>query len=176
MVRGRWLICLVVLLNGCGSVGVPATGSASQATASLAAQSTPFPMELHPVAQTQVAGICPVSDLINDTPPKDPHADPFGDGPWYRNADRTIWAGSPGDTGWRAGAGEKVIWIRPEGTELHISGRRLDVEGPPLHADIPDGYFTGFQVTGLTFPTQGCWEVRATAGTNELRFVTKIMP
>src|SRR5437867_12811465 len=36
---------------------------------------------------------CPVTDAIWAEPPRDPHADPFGMGPWYINADRTIWAG-----------------------------------------------------------------------------------
>jgi hypothetical protein len=69
-----------------------------------------------------------------------------------------------------------VLWIRPQGTELVITGRRLDAEAAPLEASIPCCYPTGFQATGLTFPIEGCWEVTAQAGEAELRFVTKVLP
>ncbi|MFX3824768.1 hypothetical protein ACJBTM_10570, partial [Streptococcus suis] len=84
------------------------------------------------------------------------NADAFGFGPWYINADRTIWASVP-RAGWSAG-GDKVMWIRPAGSDLVVSGRRLDGEAPPLRADIPCCYPTGFQASGLIFPTGGCWE------------------
>jgi hypothetical protein len=41
----------------------------------------------------------------------------------------------------------------------------MDEPGPPLRADIPDGYGDfGFQATSLIFPTPGCWEVTAQVG------------
>jgi hypothetical protein len=117
---------------------------------------------------------CPVTPTVIDTPPDDPNADPFGSGPWFINADKTIWAG-PGPEHWAAGeSGNKVIWIRPTGTQLEVSGQRLDADAPELEVWIPDGYLTGFQVTGMTFPTPGCWEVTATAGESELKFVVEI--
>jgi hypothetical protein len=57
---------------------------------------------------------------------------------------------------------------------LTISGRRIDAEAPPLHAEIPCCYLTGFQITGTIFPTEGCWKVMAKAGKNELSFVTYV--
>ena len=117
---------------------------------------------------------CPVTPTVIDTPPDDPNADPFGSGPWFVNADKTIWA-RPGPEYWTAGeSGNKVIWIRPAGTKLEVSGHRLDADAPELEVWIPDGYLTGFQVTGMTFPTPGCWEVTATAGESELKFVVEI--
>lgn len=116
---------------------------------------------------------CAVTQPTQAQPPDDPNADPFGFGDWYINADRTIWVGLPPVGSWRTG-GEKVIWIRPAGTDLTVTGQRLDAEAPPLRADIPCCYSTGFQVTGLYFPTEGCWEVTATADEHELRFVTRV--
>lgn len=115
---------------------------------------------------------CPVTKTILDQPPKDPNADPLGFGEWYVNADRTIWVQPQS---WRVGdEGNKVIWIKPAGFNLNVSGRRLDAPAPPLRVSSPCCYPTGFQVTGVIFPTAGCWEITATAGSSELRFVTEV--
>ena len=53
----------------------------------------------------------------------------------------------------------KFGWWRAGSAKIKISGRRLDAPAPPLRADVPDGYGPGFQATGLTFPTTGCWRV-----------------
>ncbi len=39
---------------------------------------------------------------------------------------------------------------------------------------VPDGYGGHFQVSDLEFPTGGCWEIEAKAGTSVLRFVTYV--
>jgi hypothetical protein len=125
------------------------------------------------VAESVMAVDCAVTQPFQDQPPDDPNADPFGFGSWYINEDRSMWVGLPPDGAWDTD-GEKVIWMRPAGAELAVSGQRLDADAPPLRADIPCCYPTGFQVTGLYFPTEGCWEVVATAGEHELRFVTEV--
>jgi hypothetical protein len=126
---------------------------------------------LIPASKAETA--CAVTTPAQDEPPKDPNADPFGFGNWHINADRTLWVGIPPSGVWQTG-GEKVIWIRPAGSELTIRGERLDAQSAPLVADIPCCYPTGFQVTGLHFPTTGCWEVEASAGKAELRFVIEV--
>lgn len=68
--------------------------------------------------------------------------------------------------------GMKWPWWRGLPGELTIEGHRLDDEVPPLRADIPEGYGeTGFQATGLIFPTTGCWEVTGRVGDASLTFV-----
>jgi hypothetical protein len=168
MCRGLALICLAaILLSSCAPLTTTAADPA------IATQPTAAPAA---TVETRSAGDCPVTPPIKDQPPDDPNADSFGLAYWYINADRTLWAGPlPEGQSWRAGD-EKVIWIRPQGTQLVITGHRLDAEVPPLHADIPCCYNTGFQVTGLIFPTEGCWEVSAKAGDNKLHFVTKVAP
>ena len=61
--------------------------------------------------------------------------------------------------------------------DLRISGRRLDAAAPPLRDDVPDGYgSTGFQASGVHFPTEGCWEVTGDLGTaTTLSFVTFVI-
>ena len=119
---------------------------------------------------------CPATEAMRAEPPRDPNADPFGSGPWYVNADRTIWAGWDAVRMVAGPKGNKVLWIRPQGTHLTVSGRRLDSQAPPANADIPCCYPTGFQASGLFFPTEGCWEISAKAGKSELTFVTQVGP
>lgn len=175
----------LLLMAACGpgaAAGAPRAASTAAATSlaedrSGAENMTPSPL-LRPADAPGVRSVkaCPITTPIQDQPAKDPNADPFGFGYWYINADRTLWAGPLEENyPWRAG-GNKVMWIRPRGTQLIIAGRRLDAEAPPLTAWIPDGYRTGFQVTGMTFPTEGCWEITARSGDHELRFVTKVAP
>jgi len=115
-----------------------------------------------------------VSKTIKDQPPTKQPDVTLGLGEWYVNADRTIWVAK---NSWQAGSdGNKVIWIRPAGTKLVITGRRLDAQAPPPRATPDRGYPGGFTVTFLYFPTSGCWEVIAKAGSKELRFVTEVAP
>ena len=69
----------------------------------------------------------------------------------------------------------KVGWWRGLPGRLTIRGRRLDGKASPLRARVPGGYgSSGFQPSGLTFPTVGCWRVTGTVGTAELSFVVKV--
>jgi hypothetical protein len=119
---------------------------------------------------------CAATPTVRETPAKDPNADPFGDGPWYVNADRTIWVHNWSFPEWRQGLNQKVMWIRPAGKDLKVSGERLDGASLPLEARIPCCYPTGFQVSTVTFPTAGCWKVTAKAGGHMLEFVTTVTP
>jgi hypothetical protein len=67
----------------------------------------------------------------------------------------------------------KFGWWRVTPGTLTISGRRLDASAPPLRADVSDGYgSSGFQASGVFFPTEGCWEITGTVGNATLTFVT----
>jgi len=117
--------------------------------------------------------LCHPTQAVRDVPPEDPSADPFGNGPWYVNDDRSIWAGwQPLASG---KAGNRIMWIKPPGQKLEITGRRLDGEAPPLELDRNDSYVSkGFEPNRLFFPVPGCWEVAATAGGQELVFVVEV--
>lgn len=131
-------------------------------------------------------GSCPLSQVTQDSAPPDPSADPVGPANWYINSDRTIWAGPVPEHGWPSGGtlysggrsvnGQKTYWVRPQGKQLVIAGRRIDAQAPALEAHIPCCYPSGFQIVALLFPTEGCWEVTATAGDRELKFVTQVNP
>jgi hypothetical protein len=69
----------------------------------------------------------------------------------------------------------KLGWWRGVPGRLVIAGRRLDAPAPPLRADVPTGYgSTGFQATGLEFPTVGCWRVVGRQGSAKLVFVVRV--
>jgi hypothetical protein len=66
----------------------------------------------------------------------------------------------------------KLGWFRGVPGRLHIQGERLDAPAPPLQASVPAGYgSSGFQATGLTFPTRGCWRVVGSVAGHELELV-----
>jgi hypothetical protein len=108
-----------------------------------------------------------------DVPQDDPSADPFGNGPWYLNEDRSIWAAwQPLVSG---KAGNRIMWIKPPGLKMEITGRRLDGEAPPLEVGRNSAYLSkGFEPNRLYFPVPGCWEVTATSGEEELVFVVEV--
>jgi hypothetical protein len=69
----------------------------------------------------------------------------------------------------------KLGWWRAEPGRLRIRGRRLDAPAPAVRADVPTGYGSeGFQVSGLTFPTVGCWRVTGTVARAKLSFVVRV--
>ena len=56
-----------------------------------------------------------------------------------------------------------------------ITGERTDADAPPLRADVPDGYGpTGFQATGITFASAGCWDVTGRVGDEQLTFTVLV--
>lgn len=118
---------------------------------------------------------CPVTTPALDEPPHDPKASPFGFGEWYINDKRTIWFPRQD---WLAKSGNKIILIRPAGVRLEISGRRLDESAPPLQVEglISDSPGSSFKVIGMSVPAEGCWEITAKGGNDELRFVTTVAP
>jgi hypothetical protein len=69
----------------------------------------------------------------------------------------------------------KIGWWRGEQGTLRVDGERLDASAPPLRAHVPAGYgATGFQPTGLTFATTGCWRVAGSVGDARLQFVVRV--
>ncbi len=122
-----------------------------------------------------------------------PAGGPVGNNDWYANKDRTIWATFWGWDFVRGPdkpdpdpcpspevvcyiPGQKVLWYKPSDHLLNVTGRRIDGPAPPLVYDIsrdprPRG---PIQPSRVYFPSAGCWEVHAKAGSSELRFVVLV--
>jgi hypothetical protein len=70
----------------------------------------------------------------------------------------------------------KVGWWRGVSGRLTVVGERLDAQAPPLRASVPGGYgHIGFQATGLTFPTAGCWRVVGSVAGHDVAFVVLVV-
>ena len=84
---------------------------------------------------------------------------------------RPVFVADDGSIGWKLG-----WWRRDVPGTLEISGRRLDADAPPLGARVPEGYgSTGFQASGVSFPTEGCWDVTDRVGDAQITFVTYVI-
>jgi len=68
----------------------------------------------------------------------------------------------------------KYGWWRTGSARPVISGNLVTDRRIRLRASVPDGYGTGFQATGLTFPTTGCWRVIGRFGKGTLAFTVLV--
>lgn len=76
--------------------------------------------------------------------------------------------------------GMKWPWYRAVEGDVIIAARRLDANAPPPRTVVlrgnEDGYGeTGFHPSGLWFSGEGCWEVTAVIGEENLTFVTLVV-
>lgn len=169
------LAALILVLAGC-SGGGETRQVAEDTTAST---TEPIATGSPSISEGGSEEICPLTLPNRSTPPdaRDwPANDSYGNGKlwtlfWPHNlviANARFFE----DEGIRM----KWPWWRGVQGELRIEGRRVDGKAPPLTAEIPPGYGqSGFQPSGIFFPTEGCWEVTGTVGNAELTFVTIVV-
>jgi hypothetical protein len=175
-------VLLAVGLLGCTG-GHPAQ-KAARATAGSSAGTSAGPTA-YPTRPVTMAGArnCPVT-IGHPIPPATPWRDQlFGWPRAYGNG--SLWVGSL----WPRGVvimtrdqinpdgsmGMKFGWWRSTSGFLTITGRRLDAPAPRLSARTSDYALTGFDASGVTFPTEGCWQVTGKVGPVTLTFVTFVI-
>jgi hypothetical protein len=129
------------------------------------------------VLKRHLAGVdpCPITHPNGSKPPGSTFGSEF-------HGNGSIWVGvwDSNVVVWKAEADgsvtAKVGWWRGVPGKLRIDGRRLDNAAPPLVGHVPDGYGdSGFQSSGITFPTAGCWQVTGHVGEASLTFVTLVL-
>jgi hypothetical protein len=75
-----------------------------------------------------------------------------------------------GSIGW------KFPWMRVVPGSLTITGQRLDAPAPPLRSYVPAGYGdVGFQASGVTFPSEGCWRITGKVDHTAVTFVNLVI-
>lgn len=181
----RARLLTVVSLAVCavlGAIGVSADAAAP------GARETSRPNSVAETAATPVPSLagdeCPVTAPNGNMPDHPDAGNPEYIGGYGNDALWTnVWMAGKGKTVLRpyddkpnGPYGAKWAWFRHVPGELTIEGHRLDAPAPPLEADVPDGYGDrGFQVSGLFFPTPGCWEITGYVGGERLTFVVLVV-
>jgi hypothetical protein len=141
--------------------------------------------QLRTTALDDVPETCPVtrSPALPFVPPW-PYPLKAGPGAFWFGTD-SLWTALPADGAWRdlphyrqkLFFGRKGYVVRTEQQpKLTVTGRRLDSPAPPLLADkaANNGWVKRdqpFIVTGINFPTLGCWEIIGRNRDAELTFV-----
>jgi hypothetical protein len=172
---------MVGSLTGCTGGSPPLPGTPGAASSSSLAT---LPATGRPVTMADAAS-CPVTRPGRFVPPSGVSADAlFGAGASHGNGQ--LWVGGLWPDGVLAAnssfvqadgsVGMKFGWYRVVSGSLTITGRRLDAPAPPARGQAPGGYGdTGFQASGVDFPTEGCWEITGTVGSTTLTFVTFVI-
>ena len=139
---------------------------------------------------------CPVTTPAERpfVPPAPHPATPGGGAFWFGTGrlwtvlpETGIWSGLPHSTPSDPTFRQKLAFWR-EGYDPHtepqpnltVSGRRIDSNAPPLQTDgRGNGSWTDddeFIMTGINFPTTGCWEITGRFDDDELTFVVWVAP
>ena len=133
-----------------------------------------------PAPTTKSVTACNPTQPNGDTPSGEEAAPGFyGNGRLYTSGlSHNGIRADPGSVAADGSIGLKFAWWRALGVgaagDLQIVGHELNTNAT-IVATIPDGYDQYFQATGITFPTEGCYEITARSGDAALTFVVKVV-
>jgi hypothetical protein len=174
---GLAAVLAVLLLGACGTpaVDAPARGDTAAGTAATGT-SRPVPASSScPVTRVRSRPFVPPAPYPATPPPL------YGDVFWYGTERLWTWLEADGTTSrsdksfwWREG----YDWMTETSPALLVTGRRLDAAAPAVTSSGATNGFRedigAFMLTGLEFPTGGCWEVTGHYGGERLRFVVRV--
>ena len=184
------VLILTWLLIGCA--GIPAVQAND-------IPSTTPPEKAEPTSVSRVVSNNPPADCPVTAPqdppyvPPEPYSpnSPFPESFWYGT--NSLWTLLPQSGMWTGlphsshGYGQKVFWWRggyiwneePE-PQIAVTAERLDAPAPLFHSSVGtnayDSDIGSAMLTGVTFPSLGCWKVTGEYRDAELRFVVWIAP
>ncbi len=185
------ILALTSLLIGCAS---------NAATQSNEAILTSAPEKVQSTASLEVMSKDPPTDCPITVPPKSqfipplkPHLPqaPFQNEFWFGT--NHLWTSLPANGVWLGlpknseGYTQKIFWWsdlfslddEPE-PALVVSGQRLDAEAPLFNISKATNAFAGdigwAMLTGVDFPTLGCWQITGQYKKSEFSFVVWVAP
>jgi len=143
------------------------------------------------IAADGLPNSCPVTkrSVSSFLPPSGYPAEAGPDRFWFGTA--KLWTSLPADGTWK-GLGhytpddptfrQKLFFFRQgyklreePSPKLTVTGRRINASASPLQSDKANGSWQDkrypFMVTGVNFPTLGCWEITADYHGDKLTFV-----
>ena len=176
--RAKTLVVLAALAMTIGWVSLARTSDTTVASPSV-------------ITVDGVPDSCPVTKrpVASFVPPAGYPAEAGPSRFWFGTA--KLWTSLPADGTWK-GLGhytpddptfrQKLFFFRQgyklkeeASPNLTITGRRIDAPASPLQTDQANGSWQSerypFMVTGVNFPTLGCWEITADYHGDKLTFV-----
>jgi hypothetical protein len=187
-----FLFMLTLLLAGCASLTRAQTLEDDQISTTLPEVTATTQIE---VDLSVPPADCPVTIAMENDPFKAP--EPYSpDAPWggmFWYGTEHLWTALDADGVWEAlpnnpeGYTQKIFWwselyVLKDELEpaLEVMGRRLDAESPPLKTygatNASAGDIGDAMLTGVDFPTLGCWEITAHYKKSGLTFVVWVAP
>ncbi len=166
------LVILACFLTACKLANLP--GSRARAEAELADC---------PVTQPSKTPFIPPAPFTSEPP----YEGQF----WY--GDRELWTLLPVDGNWKGLPDndgvytQKTFWwhddydpiVEPQ-PELTVTGKRLDAQAPPIKTSTATHGFhsqlKSFMLTGVDFPSAGCWEISGEYQDAQLVYVIWVAP
>jgi len=150
-----------------------------------------------PTTPNDVPKTCPISKppVRPFVPPSPYPTKPSPDSFWFGTV--KLWTSLPVDGTWRGlphytpsdSTFRQKLFFWRQGYRLRselpphlmVTGRRLDTTAPPLAADEANAGWQNdkehpFMVTGVNFPSLGCWEVTGDYHGDKLTFVVWVAP
>jgi hypothetical protein len=172
-IRGLLIWGLVLAAVACSSGG-PSTTPSPHESGSLPSAATTARATL-PLAEALRA--CPVTVPNGSLPPGVASGAAYlgNGGLWTSLWPHGLVLVPPDDIGRDGWLGMKFPWWRGPGVRghLHISGYEI-ASGESIRAQTSGYGVTGFNATGIFFPTEGCYRVTGEADGTELTFVTLV--
>jgi hypothetical protein len=194
------VLILVSTLAGCVPKAITPSAqvkpSGNPTAVDLPEQATPTEITQSESVQHDPPTSCPISvpPKPEFVPPSIPFLSPLASFPnefWFGS--EHLWTAIPNDAIWYSlphnpeGYTQKIFWwsdlfsLKDEPKpELIVTGQRLDAKAPPLNASKATNAYGGdigeAMLTGVDFPTLGCWKITGQYKKSELSFVVWIAP
>ena len=186
------ILTIPLLLAGCAGTAGAQTDEVKPTDIAVKAEpsATPEVVSQQPPAECPIS-IPPHPEFVPPSIPfVSPPSEPLPNSFWFGS--EHLWTSLPMDGTWPSlphnpeGYTQKIFWwsdhysLKEQQPDLIVTGQRLDAKAPPLHASKATNASSGdigeSMLTGVDFPTLGCWKITGQYKDAELSFVVWVAP